>query len=201
VSSSNLPSGSTETPGRAARLILRVCVVTLAYWLSFALVIWVILPLQRMLLPQLPDFTCVLFLPHGVRVLTAWLFGWTSILMLIPGSLTVMVWLYGGLGGLTLADLAAAFLGVACAAFSFWAMARLGHDYRVSRRGGAPKRPGGWRDVLLVGGLASVMNAFGGAVLFQHDVFNASARFVGDILGLFVAMYVLMLAFAVARRV
>ncbi|MEY4697536.1 MAG: hypothetical protein RIT14_1964, partial [Pseudomonadota bacterium] len=151
----------------------------------------------------LPDFTCILFLPHGVRVLTAWLFGWKSILMLIPGSLSVMIWLYGGLGGLTVMDLAAAFLGVACAAFAFWAMARLGFDYRVSRRsvtGKAPGRAGGWRDVLVVGGLASVMNAFGGAYLFQHDLFNASARFVGDILGLFVAMYVLMLAFSLARR-
>lgn len=51
-----------------------------AYFLSVALV----MPLQEMLLPT--TAMSILYLPHGVRVLAAWLYGWRSSLFISPGA-------------------------------------------------------------------------------------------------------------------
>jgi hypothetical protein len=88
----------------------------------------------------------------------------------------------------------AVFFGVFCAALSFWCFARMGMEFRIHN---SARR--NWRDVMLVGGAASVLNAAGTAVFFGNDLMTMSARFLGDLTGMIVSTYILMLIFRFAR--
>ena len=57
-----------------------------------------------------------------------------------------------------------------------------------------------WRDVMLAGVFASVVNSLGTKVLFGHDLQTVAAWFLGDITGMVVSMFILMLIFRVLRR-
>ena len=63
---------------------------TLVTSATYSALVWLTLeivsPLQRQLLAGVADIGLVLFLPHGVRILSAWLYGWKSMLHLLPGS-------------------------------------------------------------------------------------------------------------------
>lgn len=49
------------------------------YLAAFLVVFEVVTPLQSMFFPEFPSRASLLFLPHGIRVLTAWLLGWRAI--------------------------------------------------------------------------------------------------------------------------
>lgn len=175
---------------------IAIIVVTAAYLGSFAATFGILMPLQRSVLPEFANFASLLFLPHGVRVLTAWLYGWRAIPLLTPGALTSHAYLYGTTGFSGSFFLAVLF-GIAGAVVSFWLFARLGMDFRYNP---SRSQPAAWREILLVGSFASVLNAAGTGFFFGHDLRSASAYFIGDTAGLIVAMLVLMLAFRVLRR-
>ena len=54
--------------------------VTLAYVLASSVVTWLVAPIQPIFIPEVTLFAALIFPPHGVRVLSAWLFGWRSII-------------------------------------------------------------------------------------------------------------------------
>jgi hypothetical protein len=84
--------------------------------------------------------------------------------------------------------------GVSCAAFCFWLLARLGADWRL--------RPGfvaNWKDVLLAGSLAAVVNAVGSNLLFGNGWPVVAEYFFGDIIGTLALFGVLMLVFRALR--
>ena len=56
--------------------------VTIGYIVSMILVKSLIVPAQQAYLPMITTFAALIFPLHGVRVLTAWLFGGWSILYL-----------------------------------------------------------------------------------------------------------------------
>nr|WP_237212660.1 hypothetical protein [Ruegeria lacuscaerulensis] len=53
------------------------------------------MPLQNVFFPEYPSRASLLFLPHGVRVLSAWLLGWRAIFALLPGVFLVFAYLGG----------------------------------------------------------------------------------------------------------
>ena len=53
------------------------------------------MPLQNVFFPEYPSRASLLFLPHGVRVLSAWLLGWRAIFALLPGVFIVFAFLGG----------------------------------------------------------------------------------------------------------
>ena len=58
-------------------------------------------------------FGSVLFFPHAVRVLTAWLYGWKSIFLLMPGVILghyMLLGLPGFTGGATIGIIAGLFI-------------------------------------------------------------------------------------------
>lgn len=57
------------------------------YLASYALVWAVVMPIQESVLPELGRFASLLFLPHGVRVLSASLIGWRSVPAMVLGEL------------------------------------------------------------------------------------------------------------------
>ncbi len=70
--------------GLPRQLALGFAISAIYIWTYF-LMATVVLPLEQALLPS--TVMSILFLPHGVRVLAAWLYGWRSVLYLLPGAL------------------------------------------------------------------------------------------------------------------
>ena len=65
-------------------------IVSLAYITSYTLTNGFIVPLQSMLLPSYTTTISLLFLPHGIRVLAAYYYGWKAFFYLIPS--TYLMW-------------------------------------------------------------------------------------------------------------
>ena len=166
---------------------------SIAYGLSFYVSIYLLLPAQATYLPDLTNFASLLFLPHGVRVLSAWLFGWRSIPLIAPSAFLTH-WLNFGSAGFSIVGIAGAMSGVICATFCFWWLSRFGLDFRISAN-----HKTNWRDVMLAGSLASVINTVGMGVAMGNPFKTMAAYFIGDITGLFGCMFLLMLLFKLAR--
>jgi hypothetical protein len=168
-------------------------IVSLAYYLAFVATFGVIARVQDSYLPSYQNYASLMFLPHGVRVVVAWLYGWRSLPLLAPAALLTHAQLYGYLD-LSLTTLGA-MAGIFCAAFSFWFLSRVGMDFRLHKT-----RNVNWRDVILAGTAAAVLNAIWTKTMFGNDLATASARFFGDVVGLLVSLFVLMLVFRIIRR-
>jgi hypothetical protein len=165
-----------------------------AYLLAFFATFVAIMPLQDAVFPAFANYASLLFLPHGVRVISAWLYGWRSLIFLAPGAVLSHSYLYG-FAGFSPDYMVAMFFGVFCAALSFWCFAYVGMDLRVHHSNRV-----NWRDVMLAGVVASILNSAGTKFFFGNDVSTATARFVGDVTGMFVSIFLLMLLFRVWRR-
>ena len=63
----------------------RVAVLSALYVWAYFFTAYIVAPVQSALLPSV--VMSLLFLPHGVRLLSAWLYGWRSIAYLLPGAL------------------------------------------------------------------------------------------------------------------
>lgn len=168
--------------------------ISAAYILAFATTFAVAMPVQDTVLPAFGNYASLLFLPHGVRVIAAWMYGWRSLLFLAPGAVLTHSYLYGS-AGFSFDYMVAVFSGVVCAAFGFWFFALLGMDFRLSNRNHV-----NWRDVMLAGAASSIVNSVGTKIFFGNDVQTAAARFFGDVTGMVVSIFVLMLIFRAMRQ-
>lgn len=63
----------------------RLAVLSSLYVWAYFVTAYLVSPLQAALLPSV--VMSLLFLPHGLRVLAAWLYGWRSLAYLLPGAL------------------------------------------------------------------------------------------------------------------
>ena len=160
--------------------------VSAVYVLSFAVTAAVLDPLQAMAVPSLDGAASLVFLPHGVRVLAAWLWGWRAIPALLPGALATHLWLQG-IGGIVTADILALIAGVVAAPAVFEALKAAGLDLTMPAR-----RRLAWRDVLAVGLGASFCNSLVTNLVYDAPIQAYAAYVVGDFFGLFVLMGVLM---------
>jgi hypothetical protein len=99
-----------------------------------------------------------------------------------------------GADGFTLVGIVGVFSGIVCSALAFWALARLGMDFRLT----ADKRAN-WREIMLAGSIASIINTFGMGWAFDYNLATLEGYFIGDISGMFACMFALMLLFKVLR--
>ncbi|MBR2572978.1 MAG: hypothetical protein IKE14_01490 [Loktanella sp.] len=164
-------------------------VVSLLYIGAFAVTFAVLMPAQRMVLPEFVNNASILFLPHGVRVLTAWLFGWRAVVLLAPGGLLTHAYLYGT-AGFSSGYFFAALFGIFCATSTFWLFAKLGMDFHQEQATMIS-----WREIVLAGSVASIINVAGTSYFYGSDIRSSSAYFIGDLGGLLACMVVLMLGF------
>ena len=72
-----------------------ISISTLTYLFTFAVWRFFILPLEISLTSENAIFASFLFLPHAVRVLSAWLLGPKSLLAMIPAGVAVGLMGYG----------------------------------------------------------------------------------------------------------
>ena len=61
-------------------------IVSVAYILTFSLTFGFAFPLQQLLFSGVSTQVSLLFLPHGVRVITLYFYGWRGVFYLLPAS-------------------------------------------------------------------------------------------------------------------
>ena len=169
-------------------------IITVIYLVSFGLTIYWLLPVQQMYAPEMAAFASLLFLPHGVRVLSAWLLGWKSIgFDSTRGALYALAHIWCG--------------GLFCLRHS-WRNVRpsyvLQRAFGSSRKRGSTfqisnSKPANWRDIMVAGCLASVVNTLGRGWMLGLDTTTMTGYLLGDVSGLFACMFILMLTFKALR--
>lgn len=179
-------------------------IVTAAYVFCYALTVFIVTPLQSMVLPDVTAFASLVFFPHGVRVLATWAFGWRAIPGLLVGAVICTLLLtpadYAEL--LRPAVLEAIFLG-SVVAFGAFEVARLaGYDFYWR-----PANRLNWKGLIVIGAVASIANSVGSTLIYAgligvnqlDDVLLIYAA--GDLIGLIACMLLLMLGFRWARLI
>lgn len=178
---------------RILSLLWSWVLVWVAVSLSYLAAAWISLkligPLQSRLLPELGLPIALIYLPHGVRVLTAWLYGWVSIPLLIP-AIALNYCLLMGNPFQSSATLLAISLSSASAFLAFSLLRLIGQS--ASSR---EIRPDSARIVLLAALLASLFNSAVPGALYGLRGDALVVFLVGDVTGAFLLMIILMLVF------
>lgn len=175
------------------QFLIALVAVTVGYLAAYFVTHFAVTPLQSQFFPEVTQHASLLFLPHGVRVLTAWLYGWKSLLLLTPVSVGTGMFFWG-VSSYGLDDYLGALTGAASAALAFHFVARFGRELRFERSGDIH-----WRDVFGVGIVASMVNSAGTSLIFDSGVGVTVVRLLGDILGLGALMLIMMYGFRVLR--
>ena len=179
------------------------CIIV-AYLITATLQLLVIFPIELRLSSENAVFASFLFLPHAVRVLSAWLLGPKSLLAIVPAGLAI-TWvtgnLYGYLGEEFLTQLLIYIFADCSAVLAFEFM-------RLCKIDAYPRKIGviSWRTVLFGGILASVINSIGSTWLRSPYIdpvalLEVISRFIlGDSLGLLLGMILIMLISKFIRK-
>ncbi|MEY8839445.1 hypothetical protein AB9K41_10495, partial [Cribrihabitans sp. XS_ASV171] len=146
----------------------------------------------NMAVPKYAGHGSLLFLPHGVRVLAAWLLGWRAIPALLPGVVIVFAW-QAGATFLTPSRGAAMLFAVSIAPATFYLLKAAGWNLFP-----AAGRMPCWPCILGVGALTSVLIAGLTNTVFRSGFDDFMAYFIGDIAGLFFLMLGMLYAFRLA---
>jgi len=179
-------------------------IVIAAYLITSTVQLLVIFPIELSLFGENTVFASFLFLPHAVRVLSAWLLGPKSLLAILPAGFAI-AWitgnLYGYLGEEFLTQLLIYIFADCSAVLAFEFM-------RLCKIDAYPKKVGviSWRTVLFGGILASVINSIGSTWLRSPYIdpvalLEVISRFIlGDSLGLLLGMILIMLISKFIRK-
>ncbi len=167
---------------------------SLAYVVASFLTFEVLMPLQNMFFPEYPSRASLLFLPHGVRVLSAWLLGWRAIFALLPGVFLVFAFL-GGTDVFLPSRLMAMAIAVTTVPFVFYLLKWAGWDLFPR----SDKKPC-WICVMGVGIVTSFLVSGLTNLAFGSATVEYIAFLIGDISGLFFLMLGLYFAFRFADK-
>ena len=175
----------------------------LVYLLTFVVWRYLILPLELSLTNENAIFASFLFLPHAVRVLSAWLLGPKSLIAMIPAGVAVSL-----IGGASPSQGYELIQEVILATFSASSAVIAFELMRFCKIDAYPKDEGivSWRTILFGGVLASIINSLGSTWLKSgffapSESIEVIARFIiGDTLGLLFGMLIIMLIFRQLRQ-
>ena len=175
-------------------------IVFSSYCICFLFVELLISPLQLLAgLPQ-TSYASLMYLPHGVRVLSVWLYKEKAVIPLFFSHLFIYVVFW--LEGLTVAEnIAMVLVGTLCAPLAFLFVGWIGFD--VSLRNSKIMH---WRSILLIGFLASIFNSLGNSFILSPHIepslhlLTASTYLIGDTLGVFILLLTLLFGFRLARK-
>ena len=175
--------------------------IFLAYLGLVAVQNLVIMPIETMLVERNVALVSLLYLPHAVRVLGAWMVGPKSILALIPASIIVYFVTRPDTGPSTQADIIIPMIGALCAPVTFELL-------RVFRIDVYPKSTGviSWRTLVFAGLFSSIINSFFSTLFLEgrfpiEDTFDVLTRFIiGDVMGLVLVLLILVGLLKTSRR-
>lgn len=169
------------------RLLTSTVIWSSCYALTFAFAFWVWLPFQNTFQPAFIDSKAfLLFPPHGVRVLSAWLLGWRAIPSLFPGVFLVFFFLTGA-EAFQAQHLLSIFVTISISPAVFFVLAKLGQDFRPGN-----DRPACWICILFAGFIASCVMATLNGYSLGFGSYDIIAYLIGDMAGLFFLMILLL---------
>lgn len=160
----------------------------LATWLTVA----VVDPLTRWIYPATAVNAIVVFLPHCVRVVGAWLFGWASVTYLLPAQVILYIVL-DGMGLPTGPALVLFAVYLVTAPLTFQILAIVGFDLR---RNAALRY--NWRSVVFAAAIAAGMNAVSlhlirfDALPTDEHLSGVAYLVLGDVLGMIAGLAAMM---------
>lgn len=166
-------------------------VVSAIYVWSYFVTMAVVTPIQGLFLPSV--VMSLLFLPHGVRVLSAWLYGWRSVIYLLPGALGCHLHFLGPqalepkMAMAMFASLVSSPLAFGVVRYAFGATA-----VKVGRAR--------LQTVVLTGLLASFFNLSALKAIYGLPALEGAVIFVGDASGLIVSVLIVWTALRWAGR-
>ena len=172
--------------------LVALVMCSIFYAMAFEAVLVVSDKLQQSVVPGI-IYGSVLFFPHGVRVLAAYLFGWRSILYLLPISAV-----YAGLGGdagAILEGLVLALGSLMACVLAFEVLSRFDFIERNYLSVSID-----WKSLVLAGAFGAMMNAALHYTLDVTDVRASGAIFSGDVLGFAVVLLIAMMGFRLLRE-
>ena len=174
-------------------------VVMLTYIGLYALQTSFIFPFERAYFGELTSYASLMFLPHAVRVIAAWLIGPKAILALFPASLISMTF-YGDISDKELDFYFYCLLSSASGVIAFEFLKLMKMNIYPSG-----DKMSSWRNVLFSGCIASFINSlisinFTVAKLQETEIVEVIFRYIiGDFFGLLVSMFVLMIVFRYSK--
>ena len=175
--------------------------MSIAYIVTYSLTFGFVFPLQKILLSDVSTQIGLLFLPHGVRVMTLYFYGWRGMLYLLPASY-LMLFLSIESTGLNIfapiVSLVCCYAGIQGARLLFSETISVTFNIRD------------WKLLLWGGVIASIFNGLGLLLLNRIVVDEISALvfplmdllgyIIGDVLGLVLCLGFLMYFFRIARH-
>lgn len=173
-------------------------VITLAYILCHGLTALLVTPIQQEFLSEITIFASLVYLPHGVRVLATWLWGWKAFFPLYVGSwISALVFTPAHEMALIQGPLHLSVgAGALSALLAFEFMRLLGRNLYAGNSNRID-----WKGLLTIGAAASVINSvlqsviYSGVILPEHALSIFATYAIGDLIGLFVTMLALMMIF------
>lgn len=168
-------------------------VASTIYVIAFLLTFEVLMPVQYLFFAEFTSSASLLFLPHGVRVLTAWLLGWRSVIALLPGVFLTYAYV-GGANVFLPSRLAGITIAVLVAPLVFAAIAKGWRDIRPAK-----DRTPCWSCVMVAGVAAAIIGGILTNFAFGSPPLDYFAFFIGDVAGLFFLMLILMFVFRYLR--
>ena len=162
-------------------------IISVAYIASYTLVAGFIAPLQELILPTFTTSISLLFLPHGIRILAAYYYGWKALPLLLP-SMYLMWFITVYANNISLHPLSPLFSGIACIIAVKFIFKNI--KYMIEKE---------WKLLLFAGLIGSFLNGLSHSFLV-HKSFLTTLLIgytIGDILGqiLLMIMFIYILKF------
>lgn len=181
--------------GRMHDFLLETTIASSVYFFTVMITFLIVIPVQNILFPEYPSRASLLFLPHGVRVLSAWLMGWRAIPALLPGVIAAFVYVAGWDAFLP-SRLVAIVVAVSVAPFTFLALKAVGYNLFP-----AVGRSPCWICILAVGAITSILISALTNLAFGTSTVEFVAYLIGDMSGLFFGLLALIYLFRFLDRV
>ena len=159
---------------------------------AWALTLGFVMPLQQMLLPNVSSSIGLLFLPHGVRILSFYFYGWKAVLYLLPANYLFL--LLSIQSGIYLHPLAPIVSLIACYVGYLLATEVIKGEtsqFNIKR----------WHFFLIAGVVSSIFNGITLSLLHFKDnsLLSILGYVIGDVAGLAVCFFMLIYAFRIVR--
>ncbi|MDG2402531.1 MAG: hypothetical protein P8M01_05405 [Amylibacter sp.] len=187
--------------------IIKTLAVSALSCLMMLFVTEFIVPIQSYFLPELTLFAALVFPVHGIRVISAWLFGWYSVIYLFIANIFVFFLLsrheeslYGLLSVQSI--MAWVLVSVICI-FTFDLLRVSGVDAKTNI---GKINKDAWKLIVLVGFISSVFNSLGHNLIFTSNIMPENslrlifAFLIGDTTGTVVCLFMLIYIFKLFNR-
>jgi hypothetical protein len=174
-------------------LLNEFAVIFISFVLAYALVNFVVEPIQHQFLSGSVMAGSLLFIPHGIRVLAVWLCGARALLPLIFAEFVGGIFLWQPDLGLDVL-FGSAMVGGLCVYLTFEVFRLTGIEMRPDGKDSALTN---WKSLILLASIASIFNSIGKQIFFNSlapltdEIISIAMFWIGDTLGTFACLLLL----------